>query len=415
MYDIDKELFKEEYWNKVEERFTSKLGLSLKELSEVKGYCTVERDTIIADILNDNFHWGIPKKASLDKVGTNKKRIVYIFSLKERVVSGVLYQILSNYFANRISKYCFSYKKGVSTIQAVRHLRKDDIGNTYGIKLDISSYFNSVSKERIDNMLSEIFNGIEDSCISKVVRELYNINRIEEKGIIKEEFMSLIPGTAISSFFANYCLREVDMYFEARGIAYARYSDDIIILGKSEEELKGYVKYIKDKLSEYGLIINENKYEYFKPHDSIEFLGLSFTDKEIDIHKKSFIILKKRIKKICKEGRKRIERGVPCEDAVRSVIKRFNYSVYKCYVEDKSKYGWAYYAFRYVNTDKTIRQIDYYLRDRLRWLYTGKNNSANIKKLPLEKLEEMGYVKMTMMYNLFKMDFDVYMDKVALL
>ena len=62
-------------------------------------------------------------------------------------------------------------------------------------------------------------------------------NRVEFKGQIIEEWKSLIPGCAFGSFFANYCLICCDKYFYDNHIPYARYSDDIIVLANTKEEL----------------------------------------------------------------------------------------------------------------------------------------------------------------------------------
>jgi len=63
----------------------------------------------------------------------------------------------------------------------------------------------------------------------------------------------------------------------------------------------------------------------------------------------------------------------------------------------------------------TIRELDFYLKDRIRQLITGKNNASNIKKVPDEKLKELGYVSLCEMYIKFKKDFDMYCDAVDLI
>ena len=49
----------------------------------------------------------------------------------------------------------------------------------------------------------------------------------------------------------------------------------------------------------------------------------------------------------------------------------------------------------------------------LRYIKTGKWNSGNIKKMPDEKLRDLGYVSLTYMYGIFKSDFEVYREYVA--
>lgn len=63
----------------------------------------------------------------------------------------------------------------------------------------------------------------------------------------------------------------------------------------------------------------------------------------------------------------------------------------------------------------TLRELDFGLKDRIRQLITGKNNASNIKKVPNEKLVELGYVSLCDMYIKFKTDFDMYCDTVDLI
>jgi hypothetical protein len=170
------------------------------------------------------------------------------------------------------------------------------------------------------------------------------------------------------------------------------------------------------KLDELGLKINNSKYEWFNPGDEITYLGLKLSGDIVDISKHSAVKFKKKIKHACKIGRQSIE--LDKKDAFKvasKIIKRFNHRVYKCYIQDASKFGWAYYAFRYINTVETIRQLDFYLKDRIRQMITGKNNSANIKKVPNDKLAELGYISLCEMYIKFKKDFDMYCDSVDLI
>ncbi len=440
MYDIDRLLYDADLWEATRESFLRK-RIDQAQAEEVNMTCVVERRVITDDILNGEFHWGIPRKVYISKVGTNKKRVVYIFEMQQRVVLGVLYRLLSKYFADSISENCFSYKKGVSTLKAVEHIRSLNKDNQmYGVKLDISAYFNSVSKQRLDEMIAILFRGIEDSAVCKLVKSLYSIDKVYDRGIICEEYMSLIAGTAIASFFANYCLRDLDLYFEEKNLPYARYSDDIVTFASSKEEVDKNLEVMSEMLSRYGLSINPRKYEYFNPSDNIDFLGLTFNENEIDIHKFSFEKVKAKIRKDIKRCRKKIELRIQGEKLlikqgkstktkrdlkimenhlaeyhINSVLRRFNYRMYKCFIEDRSRYGWGFYAFRFITTDKTLREIDFYLRDRLAYLYTGKNNKANVGKLGRERLERLGYVNTVMMYKLFRTDFDAYCDKVNLI
>ncbi len=179
------------------------------------------------------------------------------------------------------------YKKGVKTLTAIEYLLSDkDIFNKYGVKLDISAYFNSVSETYLRKILDELMVGEDE--LKRVLHDLFFDNTVIYKGRLIQEFKSLIPGTSLSSFFANYCLKDLDNYIVNKlGITYARYSDDIIFFADTIEELKVGLQKVSEKLAELGLKINENKYEWFKPGDEITYLGLKIQGDKIDISKNS--------------------------------------------------------------------------------------------------------------------------------
>lgn len=411
------ELNKQEYWEETLDRMLKKENLTSEQQMEIILLNSMNfREQFIRMLQEKSYVWSIPTKAFLNKIGTTKKRVVYIYNIQDRYVLGVLYRVFSSYYKDRVSKQCFSYKRGMKTLNAIDYLKSDiDITKKYGVKLDIKAYFNSVNRDYLEKVVNEISDSTE---IKYLLTSLLNDDRVYINGNLSKDYKSLIPGTAFSSFLANYCLRDLDNYIVDKcKLTYARYSDDIICFSDSLDELHNVLDIIHLKLEELGLKINEKKYEWFQPGDEIDFLGLKLkSDGIIDISDNSLRKFKKKIKHACRVGRSNIEirHKDPYKEA-KKIIKRHNHRVYKCFIQDASKFGWAYYAFRYINTLETLREIDFYMKDRLRQMITGHNNKANIRKVPDDKLKELGYVSLCEMYIKFKIDFDYYCDTVDLI
>lgn len=421
MYEILEYLKDDRFWEETYEKMMEKTNFNEVQLNELtmlrfKGF----KEQAIEDVIKGTYEWSIPDKQLLNKIGTTKKRVVYIHSMQDRYFLGVLYRVCSEYFKDSIDEHCFSYKKGVRTLNAVEYLVRDKkLFNKYGLKLDISGYFNSVDKGYLTKVVDELFSGMPE--LYKLMKELLFRDKVKYKGRVIEEYSALIPGCALGSFYANYCLRELDSKIAGEmGLTYARYSDDIILFSDKKEELESSLKIIKEKLKECGLSINPKKYEWFEPGDTITFLGLKMwrdsNRVNIDISENSKRKMMKKIKFGCRYGRRQIELGgVDPYKQAKKFFKRHNYRIFKCYIEEPSRYGWAYYAFRYINCIDSMRELDFYTKDRVRQMITGKNNSANITKVSDEMLRELGYVSLVEMYNMFLDDFDVYCDKVSLM
>lgn len=379
-------------------------------------YDSAFRHHICDEIMGGTFNWSIPRKVEIAKAGTSKKRVVYMHDDIDRFLLGVLYRSLSEVFKDKIEENCFSYQRGVSVGKVVNYVKnvltKED---KYGVKMDISAYFNSVDKGYLAKTIDTLFSN--GTGIRSTLDALFLTDKVYIKNKLSDEYMGLIPGCALGSFFANYCLRDLDRDFlNKEGVLYARYSDDILVLADTQEQIDESILKIKEKIKEVGLTVNPKKYMYFKPKEEIDFLGLSICGSKVDITKHNKDKVKRKIKRWVKKARKDIEMNNRNFDSVaRAVVKRINYFVYKSYIIDPKKYGWGYYVFQNINTIESLTEIDFYLRDQLRYLRTGKHNKANVKALDDLDFRLLGVVSLVDMYIAFKEDMDYYLDRAYII
>lgn len=413
MEQLKIELNNKKYWEETYNKMISKQGFSKEDKDLIWKIKEIYYSDIIDELMSGNYEWSIPRKVEIAKSESKKKRVVYIYNTKDRFVLGVLYRAVSARFNNEINNRCFSYKKNICTNDAIKYIKENRTEDLrYGVKMDIHAYFNSVSEEKVKSMINELFYG----GLKQTVEKLMLNNTVEYKGQEIQEWKSLIPGCAFGSFFANYCLKQCDEYFERKSKVYARYSDDIIILEKTKEELQDDIDIVKGFLKEYGLDMNPDKYTWFEPGESVQYLGLKLDDKgKIDISDHAKYKIKKQIHRWCRKGRVEIERDHKNFDVVaRRIIRQFNYKNMFCIINNMETFGWCHYAYRYITTIESLREIDFYFKDTLRAMKTGRHNKANYKALSDEDFRRLGYLSLVEMYMLYKSDFDYYMEIVEL-
>ena len=240
---------------------------------------------------------------------------------------------------------------------------------------------------------------------------------IHYKGEEIQEYKALIPGCPLASFLANYNLRECDYYFDMKSdVIYGRYSDDILILDKTREEVDSDLEVVKYYLDSQGLTINPDKYQYFSPGEEIQFLGLKLrTDKKIDISDHSKYKIKKYIHNICRKGRVYIERDhEPFEKIARKIIRKINNKNFFCMIDNDASFCWATYSFPKITTIDSIRELDFYTMDTIRAMKTGRHNKANAKKMSYEEFNSLRYLSLVEMYRLYKTDYDYYVETVEI-
>lgn len=403
------ELNNNEYWEAAYERLMLKHKLSKDDKDLLWKLKEIYKDDIIDELMSGKYEWSIPRKVEIAKHETGKKRVVYVYDIKDRYILGMLYRAISHYYSNSISNSCFSYTKGVSTSHAIQYIKENKTDELrYGVKVDIHAYFNSVSREKVIEMINELFtDGLKIS-----IEKLMLNDTVEWKGKEIQEWKSLIPGCAFGSFFANYTLKQCDEYFDNKNIVYARYSDDIIILENTKEELEKDIDIILSFLNKYGLTMNPDKYTWFEPGDDIEYLGLKLRgDGKIDISDHAKFKIKKQIHRWCRKGRVEIERdGKPFDRVARRIIRQLNNKNFFCALNHDNTFGWAMYSFPRITTTDSLKEIDLYCKDTIRAMKTGKHNKANYRKMTEEEFHDLGWLSLVQMYNIYKRDYDYFME-----
>jgi hypothetical protein len=112
----------------------------------------------------------------------------------------------------------------------------------------------------------------------------------------------------------------------------------------------------------------------------------------------------------------RIERDhVAFERVARGVIKQFNDKNFKCAVRHNTEFGWCAYCFPRITTLDSLREIDFYFKDTMRAMKTGKHNKGNAKAMTDAEFKELGWVSLVDLYELFREDYDYYCEIIELL
>ena len=190
----------------------------------------------------------------------------------DRLILMAVYQVYYNLYSDRIHPKCMSYKKGVSVGKTARELsvqlRQWKRGKGY--KIDISKFFDSVSKEALSKLLDDLDTG---SLIDELVRSYYEDDRVIVNGQEVVKYKSLAQGCALGCLFADLILYDIDEELSKLNIIYYRYSDDILMIGEDAD--KAYQLLI-EKLAQYGLSINPKKVEILYPGKWFIFLGYCF-------------------------------------------------------------------------------------------------------------------------------------------
>ena len=363
----------------------------LKEFIENKKY-----KEITTKLKNNNYTFSIPRKKEINKNHTNKKRVVYFYKFNEMIVL--------KYIAYNLYKYdylfednLYSFRKNKSVKQAIEKLSKTrNLKNMYSYKVDIKNYFNSVD---ISILINNIKKDIKDQDLLNIIVSILTNKKVTIGNNVIEEDKGIMAGIPLSAFLANYFIKDIDKYFKEKKVLYLRYSDDIILFANTKEDVVEYSKVLKELLLSYNLTVNPEKENYYEPHDTWEFLGFSYKDNKIDLSENSLHKIKGKIRRSARSIRRwMLRKDVEETKAIKVMIRKFNI---KFYCSRNAELSWKYWYFPVINTSETLKIVDEYLQQYLRYIHTGKHNKMNYKIVPYSKLKRLGYKSLVHEYYLF--------------
>ncbi|MBR3719983.1 MAG: hypothetical protein IKN20_09010 [Firmicutes bacterium] len=331
----------------------------------------------------------LPKKVVLNKMGSQKKRTVYIYPEPENTVCKLLTWLMLRKYDGLFTEGLYSFRPGVTAKDALRRLaRTPGIRQKFAYKVDVSNYFNSVPIHRLIPMLGETI-GADDPTLFAFLRRLLEEPFVLENGSPIEEQKGIMAGTPQSAFLANLYLRDLDRLFEEKGILYARYSDDIIVFGETREETEQHAAQIRAFLAEKGLSVNPAKEDFYTPETGWTFLGFSYRDGVIDIAPATVKKLKQKMRRKARAlQRWRMRNGVSGEKAAAAFIRVFNRKLLES--PEGSELSWSYWFFSVINTAESLKEIDAYAQDCLRFLLSGRRTKSRYN-VRYEELKKLGY------------------------
>lgn len=283
------------------------------------------------------------RRVLIPKEGTSKMRKLGIPVVMDRVVSQSMNRVFEEIFDPDFTEANFGFRKGKNQHMAIRHVQEIvREGYEWCASIDLKSFFDEIPHGL---MLKLIRRKIADERLLTLIARALKAGVIVEGEFEKTE-KGCPQGSPLSPMLSNIVLNELDKELEVRGLRYARWADDFLILMKSERAawrvLKGITSYLKEELQ---LPINEEKSEATAIKE-VTFLGFQILAGKIRVSNKARTKFK---------------------DKIRELTRRNNpLSLYQL-IQVLNRYmrGWIEY-FRIQEFKFLLRDLDAWIRSRLR-------------------------------------------------
>ena len=344
-------------------------GIDKGELRQLCGPET--RIRLAMAILEDNYEIAPPHQALIPK-DNGEFRTVYVNENIDRIFLSIVNDLLFELCSDMIHPACKSYQKGIGCGKIVQEITKnikwqkeyEDLeSKTFGIKADLSKYFDSVPIEFIDNVFDQLVHKFGDSKIIAILRKYYHTDLcFDPDGNLIKHYQSLKQGCAVASWLADVMLYEIDDHLSELKGMYVRYSDDILYIGRFYDYA---MKVLEKNLEIMSMKLNPKKVEYLSYDRWFKFLGFMIKEDQITLSPG-------RVKTFQKEIEKRSvkNRHVSGKAAIIS-INRYLY-------KGDGTYSWATQVLPIINVEKDIDTLNEFVMDCIRACQTGKRNIGGL-------------------------------------
>ena len=279
-------------------------GIDEMTCEEVKDYLKVNGDKLINQILNREYQPLPVRRVEIPKPNGGIRKLG-VPTVVDRIIQQALVQVLTPIFEPTFSEYSYGFRLNRRCQNAIdRTLELINNGYEWIVDLDLEKFFDNVPH---DKLIRIIDNEVKDSDITSLIMKYLKAG-VMVNGTFEETNVGTPQGGNLSPLLSNIYLSLLDRELETRGLHFARYADDCVILVKTENAAKrvmySIIHFIESKLK---LKVNATKTHITRPNN-LKYLGFSFyKDSKQNVwkskpHKESFIRLFTKLKKLVKRS-----------------------------------------------------------------------------------------------------------------
>lgn len=226
------------------------------------------------------------RRVYIPKIASDKLRPLGIPSYEDKLVQGVMADILNIIYEPKFLDVSYGFRPRRSCHQAILDLDKKIMREpvNYIVDADIKGFFDNVNHEW---MIKFLEHDIEDKNFIRYIKRFLRSGIMEEGKFIESD-KGTPQGGLISPILANVYLHYVlDLWFEKvikKECYYAsmvRYADDFVCCFRHEREAKMFLAKLKERLLKFGLEIAEDKTKiirfgrFQKSKETFDFLGFT--------------------------------------------------------------------------------------------------------------------------------------------
>jgi RNA-directed DNA polymerase len=200
--------------------------------------------------------------------------VVEQLHLIDRIMQNLLLKIIKPTFKHLVHPNCY-HMQGPTGVKTATKIVRQALKNQefkYFIRTDIKSFYKSILHYKL---IEDLKNCFDDPKLIAMLKDIITNPIATARG-----FINPINGVALrgplSQFFSAIFLKPLDQTFAQMDVTYLRYQDDILILCKSDRQLKRCKSRMNQILQERGLQLSRRKTCMGEIARGFHFLGVQY-------------------------------------------------------------------------------------------------------------------------------------------
>lgn len=326
------------------ERNDGAAGVDRKSVAATKQHLKQHWPGVREKLIGDAYKPAAVRAVAIAKA-SGGMRTLGIPNVQDRLIQQALHQSLSLVFEPLMSEHSYGFRPNRSAHDAVTAARRYvEEGKKWVVDIDLKSFFDQVSHDRLMNMISP---HVSDKRVLRLIGRYLRAPIRHADGSQEKRLQGTPQGGPLSPLLANIYLGPLDRELEHREIAFVRYADDVALFLSSERAAQRALENITVWLKKVlDLEVNESK-SGSGPSGESQLLGFRIHESgNVSIAPKAIKSLKERVRRLwdARQSLKTVE--------LRTQWQRFIT-------------GWWNY-FSHANWQREVRKLSGWMRRHMR-------------------------------------------------
>ena len=373
------------------ERRKNSYNSSKEENAKLEEYimsdqCTEE----LRRLRSGDFFFEPPQRIMLRKKNSTRRRTIYRFRDNESMILKLMSFVMHDFdYLYTDSLYSFRIGRHISEI--FRMIKKNGYsGDKWMLKADIHSFGDNVDPDMLTAQLAEIFEE-DDPALYAFLSALLTRGEYYDRGRLEKGTTGALSGCALTNFFENVYLLDMDDTVRERSVYYCRFADDIAIFTETGEAAAELREILRHGFSRRGLEFNEGKTQIYAPGEAFDLLGFRVENGEFDIADNSIEKIEWKLNHFSAKLVKWYRKGeITKEEAMRKMIGRID-SYFFGKVREENELSWVDWSFSVLTRADSLRRLDACSQDCIRFAGSGGKSGGARYRVRYKDMQRMGY------------------------